>query len=95
MKIAITGSSSLLGQHIYQLLFLRNYNLKLIDKNIWNITDIATFDIFDNIFDKCQIIIHCAAVTDNLPNDPSGSAFEINITSTSFLAQWCYKKKLS
>ena len=74
MKVLVTGANGLLGHHVVFELLKRNFSVRIIVRNLKNISfDLNTVEIFDGDFtiyenmkiaaQNCDAIIHIAAVT--------------------------------
>jgi dTDP-4-dehydrorhamnose reductase len=88
MKIALTGSSGILGSTIYN--FFTSEGIA-VEKVFRNNLDIGKIETFHSVFKDCSVVIHAAANTDveaceNSPNE----CFRDNVLLTEMIAKSCH-----
>lgn len=103
MRIAITGASGFLGNHVYEILIKNGANInKLVHNNLGKNTGTETRIIKGDILNKSSlltlvedvdVVIHLAAAL-SLGEKKAASVHEINITGTKNIIEACKQKKI-
>ena len=101
MLIAITGSSGFIGKHLAKSIISKGHEVRLIQKlsgpNVFQISDIATFDNWAKAFEGVDIVIHCASKVHcfDRPTKKIYREFEkINVLATEKIAMQSAKSKV-
>ena len=101
MLIAITGSSGFIGKHLVKSIISKGHEVRLIQKlsgpNVFQISDISTFDNWSKAFKGVDIIIHCASKVHcfDRPTEKIYREYEkINVLATEKIAMQAAKSKV-
>ena len=101
MLIAITGSSGFIGKHLVKSIISKGHEVRLIQKlsgpNVFQISDISTFENWAKAFEGVDIIIHCASRVHcfDKPTEKNYQEFEkINVLATQKIAMQSAKSKV-
>jgi nucleoside-diphosphate-sugar epimerase len=93
-KIAILGSSGMIGSHLKALFISKNIEFINIDRNIWDLSQWKTEKELDLIFKDAEVVFNFAAVLPTSSDDETQLLFDVNVRSCLNLAQWATKREI-
>jgi len=97
-KVALTGSSGMIGRHMKALLKQNDVECLCVDRKQWNLEAWKTYEELDSIFEEAEAIFHFGAT---LPlsskesfvnNKQIQKVFDANVRSCLNLADWAQKR---
>lgn len=94
-KVALTGSTGMVGRYMSKLLENKHYRVIEINRSIWDLSEWKSFSELDDIFMNIEAIFHFAAYTplvstneNNFNHSSIAQLFDVNIRSCTCLAEW-------
>ena len=93
-KLAITGSSGMIGSHLKALFIKKDIEFVDINRSIWDLSKWKTDLELDNIFKNIKAIFHFAAALPTKYDNENQLLFDVNVRSCLNIAQWATKKDI-
>ena len=93
-KLAITGSSGMIGSHLKALFIKKDIEFVDINRSIWDLSKWKTDLELDNIFKNVKAIFHFAAALPTKYDNENQLLFDVNVRSCLNIAQWATKKDI-
>ena len=100
-KVALTGSTGMVGRHMTALLEKNKFNIVNVDREIWDLSEWKSFEELDAIFSGIDAVFHFGAYTpsastaNHKPDQRSTSTiFDVNIRSCACLAEWASSRNI-
>ncbi len=86
-RVAVTGSTGMIGSHMVQLLSLRDIEVVALRHEDWDLSNWGNYRQLDEKFGKVDAVFHFAA---QLPKQDTSlrDLFDVNVRSCLNLAEW-------
>lgn len=93
-KIAILGSSGMIGSHLKKLLIFKNIEFVDINRDVWDLSEWKTDVELDKIFKNVKAIFNFAAALPTNDENETQLLFDVNVRSCLNMAQWATKNNI-
>ena len=95
-KVAILGSSGMIGSHLKKLLLYKNIDFIDINRDMWDLSQWKSDEELDILFKNTEAIFNFAGALPTSNNiDENQLIFDVNVRSCFNLAQWATKRNIS
>ncbi|AXH14478.1 hypothetical protein CP985_14560 [Malaciobacter mytili LMG 24559] len=93
-KIAILGSTGMIGSHFKALCLSNNIEFLDIDRKIWDLSVWKEDEELDELFNNVDCIFHFAAVLPKNLDRELEKIFEVNVKSCLNISKWALKNNV-
>ncbi len=93
-KLAILGSSGMIGSHLKALFTYKNIDFVDITRSVWDLTQWKTDEELDIIFNEVEAVFHFAAALPTNSKEETQLLFDVNVRSCLNMAQWATKNDI-